>query len=334
MNFKNNIKKFIYYLSKKKFFIRLLGINDKNIVFLNYHRVLSDEDFKKKNRPDDDLVVSLTNFEKQIKFLSENFNVISINDIESDNFNKKSRVIITFDDGYFDNFNNAFLILKKYKCPAIIYISTAFLDDKNYPWWLKIWNIIFNNNELVIEGEKHDLSKKELKYKTYKSLSKKIILLNKNDQKIFFDMIQKNNKLEIKHEKNIFLNKNDLKTLSQDQLIEIGCHTHFHQNLKILDYIELEEEIIKSKKILEEIINKKVNHFSIPFGTKDTFSKKILSKIKDHEFKTIVNTRHDLFNIKKLSEIPRIGIGNNDLGNRLYSKAIGLDSFLNKLLGR
>ena len=108
MNFKNNIKKSYLMLSKKKFFIRSLGINDKNIVFLNYHRVLSDKDFKKKNRPDDDLVVSVTNFEKQIKFLSENFNVISINDIESDNFNKKSRVIITFDDGYFDNFNNAF----------------------------------------------------------------------------------------------------------------------------------------------------------------------------------------------------------------------------------
>ena len=334
MNFKDNIKKFVYYLSKKNFFIRSLGINDKNIVFLNYHRVLSDEDFKKKNRPDDDLVVSVTNFEKQIKFLSENFNVISINDIESDNFNKKSRVIITFDDGYFDNFNNAFLILKKYKCPAIIYISTAYLDDENYPWWLKIWNIIFNNNELVIDGEKLDLSKKELKYKTYKSLSKKIILLNKNDQKIFFDIIQKNNELEIKHEKNIFLNKNDLKTLSQDQLIDIGCHTHFHQNLKILDYTELEEEIIKSKKILEEIINKKVSHFSIPFGTKDTFSKKILSKIKDHEFKTIVNTRHDLFDIQKLTEIPRIGIGNNDLENRLYAKAIGLDSLINKLLRR
>ena len=334
MNFKNNIKKLFYYLSKKNFFIRSLGIKDKNIVFLNYHRVLSDEEFNKKNRPDDDLVVSAGNFEKQIKFLSENFNVISINDIQNNNYSKKGRIVITFDDGYFDNLNNAFIILKKYKCPSTIYISTAFLDNENYPWWLKIWDIIFNNNELVVDGEKYDLSKKELKYKTYKFLSKKIILLNQNDQKVFFDKIIKNNNLEKKYEKNDFLNKNNLKTLSKSQLIEIGCHTHFHQNLKILDNLELEEEINKSKKILEEIINKKVNHFSIPFGTKDTFSKEILKKIQEKKFKNIVNTEHDLFNINKLSEIPRIGIGNNDLENRLYSKAIGLDSHINKLLGR
>ena len=37
---------------------------------------------------------------------------------------------------------------------------------------------------------------------------------------------------------------------------------------------------------------------------------------------------------KKLFRIPRIGIGNNDLETSLYSKAIGFDSFINKILKR
>ena len=45
-----------------------------------------------------------------------------------------------------------------------------------------------------------------------------------------------------------------------------------HQNLKILNKDELYEEIYKSKKILENNLNKKIEHFSIPFGTKNAFS--------------------------------------------------------------
>ena len=88
----------------------LFNFLDIDTVFLNYHRVISDEEYFKNNRPDDDLIVSKSVFEKQIKYLKKNFNVISINDINK-NFNLK-KIVITFDDGYFDNFENAFPILK------------------------------------------------------------------------------------------------------------------------------------------------------------------------------------------------------------------------------
>ena len=63
-------------------------------------------------------------------------------------FNKR-KVVITFDDGYFDNLENAYPVLKKYECPAIIYIVTSFLNNENYPWWLKIWKIIEENEHLI-----------------------------------------------------------------------------------------------------------------------------------------------------------------------------------------
>ena len=77
---------------------------------------------------------------------------------------------------------------------------------------------------------------------------------------------------------------------------------------------------------------KSVNHFSIPFGTKHSFSDKTIRLLKNFDFKTIVSTEHGNFNKKKLFRIPRIGIGNNDLETSLYSKAIGFDSFINKIL--
>ena len=60
--------------------------------------------------------------------MSENFNVISINDIESDNFNKKSRVIITFDDGYENISKIALDILDQFKQKATCFIVLNKID--------------------------------------------------------------------------------------------------------------------------------------------------------------------------------------------------------------
>ena len=78
------------YCAKKNLTKVLFNFLDIDTVFLNYHRVISDEEYFKNNRPDDDLIVSKSVFEKQIKYLKQNFNVISINDINK-NFNLKKK---------------------------------------------------------------------------------------------------------------------------------------------------------------------------------------------------------------------------------------------------
>jgi peptidoglycan/xylan/chitin deacetylase (PgdA/CDA1 family) len=329
---KNILKTSINYIAQKKitkFFLNCININT---VFLNYHRVISDENYESNNRPDNDLIVSMSIFEKQIKFLKENFNIVSINDLQKLDKNTKN-VVITFDDGYLDNLENALPILQKYECPAIIYIVTSFLDNKNYPWWLRIWNILEINNYLLYEKHNLDISNKKLKLKQYNLFCKKIINLNKHNQDIFFDRIYKQNNYLI--DKNIeFLTTEKLIELNKSPLIEIGCHTHSHQNLQILNEDELNEEIRISKIFLEKTLDQEINHFSIPYGTKKNFSKKTLETLSNFNFKTIVTTEQGNFDKKHLYRIPRIGVGNHDLGNRLYSKAIGLDSLINKILSR
>ena len=321
------------YFAKKKFTERALNYLNIDTVFLNYHRVITDEEYLRKNRPDDDLIVSKSIFEKQIIYLKENFNVISINDINK-NLKFKKKIVITFDDGYFDNFENAFPILHKYNCPAIIYIVTSFLDNKNFPWWLKIWQIIEANEYLIYDQKKIDISNNNLKLKIYNFFCKKIFLMKSSEQNSFLTKVTKNLDKIPSNIKDEFLSSNDLIKLDKSELIEIGCHTHTHQNLRLLDESELNYEINESKLALEKILKKKIKHFSIPFGTKKSFSKKTINLLKKYDFKTIVSTEQGNFNKKRLLSIPRIGIGNNDLETSLHSKALGFDSFINKIFKR
>lgn len=333
MQNKKILRGLINFFAKKKFINFFFEQLDIDTVFLNYHRVISDIDYQKKFRPNNDLVVSKSIFEQQIKYLKKNFNVISINDIHK-NPNLKRKIVITFDDGYFDNMQNAIPILKKYKCPAIIYIVTGLLNQEIYPWWIRLWEIIESKNSIILNNSKIDLSKKDLKIKAYHFYSEKMKFMKLKDQKIFFSKINENLNYSNANKKKMFLSKKNLENISKEKIIEIGCHTHTHPNLKILNTNELTQEIIKSKYILQKILKKEINHFSIPYGTKNTYTLDTIKILKQFKFKTIVTTEHGNYDKKKLYEIPRIGIGNNDLSDTLYSKAVGFDSFINKIISR
>ena len=329
---KKKLIEIIDCISKKKitnFFLDIIGVDT---VFLNYHRVLSDFEFQHTDRPDNDLVVSKKIFENQINYLKENFEVISIEEINQKK-NKKRKVVITFDDGYFDNLKYALPILEKYNCPAIIYIATSFLDDKAIPWWLTVWKIILSQRQLNYNNKIYKIVEKEDKKNCYKILCRDLISLNKNQQDIILDNLSDTNIIKENNTKN-FLSSEDLASLGNNNLIEIGCHTHTHQNLKVLSKEEIHNEIMNSKNILQKIIKKKIHHFSIPYGSKNCFDENVIEQLSAYNFKTIVTTEHDVFRKNQCNRIPRIGIGNLDINGRLHSKSIGIDSLLNKILRR
>ncbi len=84
--------------------------------------------------------VSPENFEKHMRFLkTHHYQVIGLDElvktIQAGRPLPRKSVVISFDDGYQDNYQYAFKILKKYQFPAVLFVLTERLEKKGYLTW-------------------------------------------------------------------------------------------------------------------------------------------------------------------------------------------------------
>lgn len=120
------------------------------ILILMYHRVLNSQDVA-GIQPG--MYVTTDTFEKHVKFLMSHFRIIPIRELlwrlNHAYFERDAKYcVITFDDGWRDNFINAYPILKKYDVPATIFLPTSYIGTTNWFWPEKL-SFLLSNIELV-----------------------------------------------------------------------------------------------------------------------------------------------------------------------------------------
>ncbi len=94
-------------------------MSEYQLPILLYHRIVNASSKIGKHK----IYVREKNFREQMKFLKENgYETITFSEIEKVSVKKK--IILTFDDGYEDNYTILFPILKEFGFTAVIYLTT------------------------------------------------------------------------------------------------------------------------------------------------------------------------------------------------------------------
>lgn len=126
------LKNALDFIARYSGFVWLCGLaGRRNLIILLYHSVGSSNE---KNIASDQLFISPEYFERQMKHIRKNCTPVSLADslalLSGAAAWPRRPVVVTFDDGFMNNYSNAFPVLKQYEIPATIFINTAQVGEK------------------------------------------------------------------------------------------------------------------------------------------------------------------------------------------------------------
>ena len=109
-----------------------LGTSDPGLIVVTYHRISTSVE------RGDPLKISLDTFEKQMAHIRRRYRVVSGSAVAewiAQGRSPPSRsCLVTFDDGWGDNYGQAFSVLRAYDIPALIFLSTDFIGSEPAFW--------------------------------------------------------------------------------------------------------------------------------------------------------------------------------------------------------
>jgi peptidoglycan/xylan/chitin deacetylase (PgdA/CDA1 family) len=240
--------------------------------------------------------------------------------LSTGDFPKRRFVCVTFDDGYRDNLEHAYPILKKYEVPFAIYVATGFADRVGELWWLALEAVVAQN-ELIglrIEGrdrwfEARNVAEKRAVFDHIYTWLRQL----PTDEELRAVMRE----LALRHRvdmgsfcSSLCMGWSELETLAADPLVTIGAHTVNHPILTKLDDQAVRAEFENSRSVIEAALGKRPAHLAYPVGDRSAAGPREFRIAAELGFKTAVTTRPGVVfrqHAQHLTALPRISLNGN-----------------------
>lgn len=240
------------------------------------------------------LAVSTKNFKAQMEFLGKNYQVISVDELmrvkEKDEIDERT-VVVSFDDGYVDNYNNALPVLKRQGLGAVFFVSTGLLGKAREFWWDNLERVFLLSKKLpdrlslAIAGEENlwvegDISARK---RIYEQIHRRLLGLPPTERDKIVGRLMRWARVSVKARKGYeSMSRHQVAKMASAGLT-IGAHTVTHSSLGRLERRLQEEELVENKSDLERTVGREVAYVSYPYGTVRDLSRttvKIVRKLK------------------------------------------------------
>jgi peptidoglycan/xylan/chitin deacetylase (PgdA/CDA1 family) len=257
---------------------------------LFYHRVNDDRDPFFPSTPIDV-------FERQMRHVARYHRVVTLTQLVDHLASTRPEPVlaITFDDGYGDNFHNAFPILQRYRLPATIFLTTGSLDSGEPLWFEVLAGAIKSTTREFLDLELQSpgrvwLRNDEERLKANKNLFTMLRQMRADErhrclEKILRQLDSPNAALR----KQMMLAWDDVR-LMKNHGIDFGGHTVTHPYLSRLPADQVAWEVSECKRRIETELQSDVVHFAYPNGRNEDFTAGSKTVLRDAGYRTAVTT--------------------------------------------
>lgn len=235
---------------------------------LTYHRITSPEVYSVPLQPG--MYVRPKTFEMQIRYLKDHCRVVPLSSLVQSILEgrevEQRTVAITFDDGWHDNYENAFPMLREAELPATIFLATSFIGTREMFWTDRVAQTLASLRGAQ-QYREQILGRIREKFPPRATLrdTVEIMLSTGNETTSHLDNLLEELKRVPPNERKAVVNelyflakefttmKSERVFMNWDEVVEMsrfdftfGSHTHHHHRLTELNEAQLRDELVES----------------------------------------------------------------------------------------
>jgi peptidoglycan/xylan/chitin deacetylase (PgdA/CDA1 family) len=321
----------------------------RGAIILLYHRIAE--------LPTDPqlLCVSPRHFAEHLEILRKKYSPIGLREL-SQGYQQGSlperAVVVTLDDGYFDNLANAKPLLERYDIAATVFVTTGYIGRQREfwsdqlerlllqpgtlpqtlsltingkPYYWTLGNAAFYNNEAYERHHTWNVLNTNIagpRQLLYGALHRIILPLPDEDQRKVLDGLLAWAGMEpMVRSTHRTLSANEVVCLGEGGLVEVGAHTLTHPILSALPAAVQQAEILGSKTQLEEILGRRVTSFAYPYGYRSDYAAQTVSLVREAGFARACSAFPDMvWRGSDVFQLPRVAVF--DCAGEEFSKRI------------
>lgn len=242
-------------VEKLGYFINPMFLNssreNNQLLAFYFHGLFETDKHKKMDHIDPQQNMTVAQFDEFIEyFLDNNYTFVRPEDLQA-NVNKDQRyVILTFDDGYFNNIL-AVNILEKYKVPAVFFIAIRNIIENRSFWWDVLYKYRIRQGYSI---EKVRKEQNQLKLLHYKNIDEYMINnFGSASTQPWSDIDRPFTEAEVR-------------SLVSNPYVSFGNHTFNHTILTNISQDEIKKEFDESNKYLVDFTGKLPVSVAFPNG--------------------------------------------------------------------
>ncbi len=279
----------------------------RSVQILGYHRINDGGDPYLPATP-------VRVFGAQMEYLASRYRVLgleqAVDGLRRDDV-PDDALVITFDDGYRDNYLNAFPILKTLSLPATIFLATAAAESRAVLWHDRVFAAFRQTTVPSLDGfagmpTRYSLKTPDEKLAAENDVLKFLRSLDHERRSSWVDVLL--TELQVvgaTEEPNLMLTWPEVRAMHQAG-VSFGSHTVNHPILAHLTPTKARDEITASKAAIEERLGTRVTAFAYPGGKSTDFNDEVKGIVRDAGYRCALtaipgtnDASRDLFELRR-----------------------------------
>lgn len=256
-------------------------------------------------------------FQEQLDYLSRHYQFLSLSHLlDCYEHNKPvppNSVVITFDDGFRDNFTNAFPILQRYRVPATIFLVTGCVSSGDLPWPQKVGYLLQTTQVASLCHSTTHNKPVSLRSSHDRNLARKTVwhvLGHMPRVERETNIAELSQLLQVEAPKDRMLTWEQVETMRQGG-IEFGAHTFSHPWMALQSPEEARKEMEASLHDLQQRLGLARPPFVFPSGS---FTPELVQMAISVGFRCVFQSRQSLrvnaLEVNDQFSLSRVGLPN------------------------